>query len=276
MLAFPNYRPVSWVLWRYLLYPNAHPAYRRILRSSKGDVQITRSVRVVMAFGSLAVCSFLTGITQAGSIIAVPLLLALILFGGGFPAVVWTMGISTALARERTSRTYETFSVPPSGALGLNLAVCAATLHRHDAFGWLNILHNLIVGFFSFVLVSVVLITAVRTVDMDGWVLLRFLLDVVALSVAAYLDRVQAIVAACLIGMLTPTHNRENVHIWSAVLLVGFQAVTFAAAALVTLSYSLLVGAVAFYLLREVILALLWWWLNYTMNSDPRRLDVAL
>jgi hypothetical protein len=187
--------------------------------------------------------------------------------------VAWAMSTSDAIIREQERHTYDLFCLAPSGALGANLAICTAVLHRDDTLGWLGVLRKLLSAVLLIVLFSILLTTISRQIIPDGFEVLRLSLDMVALVIVSYVDHVQSVVLGSLVGMLTPifSRTRYDATVLAGGLFLAFQAITLLVA-LVLLRGSLMITLLVFCLTREFFIALLWRVLAYCLNADSTAL----
>jgi hypothetical protein len=256
------------MLWHHLLHPPEHPQFRRIIRTAIFARSNTSWIAALagpwFCLGSLVL---LNQLRLSSSLI----LLAGIITFSSLYAVTWAVSISAAIIREHEHRTYDQLCLAPSGALGVNWAICAGVLHRDDALGWIDFLRKLMAALLLFILLAVLLTTALRQNTFDLFQFLALLLDMLTLAAMSYIDHVQSIVLGSLVGMLMPVYLRNNidVRISTIVVFLASQAVTFLAAVLVwNVEIRLLSVAVA-YLLRESLIILVWRTLVYHLNAEP-------
>jgi hypothetical protein len=184
---------------------------------------------------------------------------------------VWAVGIGAVIIREHEHGTYDQLCLAPSGALGANLAMCTAVLHRDDALGWIDFLRKLTAVLLLFIFLAVLLTTTLRQNIFDLFQFLSLLLNMITLVVMSYVDHVQSIVLGSLVGMLVPVYIRNNidVRISTIVVFIASQVMTFLAALLVwNVEISLLSLGTA-YLTRECLIILFWRTLAYQLNIEP-------
>jgi hypothetical protein len=245
--------------------------------------------------GIFSCCGIWTLLIHLRASFAVLLVMAMVFFTSSFYVVAWVIAVSITIAREHERGTYDQLCLPPSGALGANWAICAASLHRNDALGWVNFLRKLITGT---LLLIFLMILATSILTQHGPNPLQFLLlflDITALAAASYIDHVQSIVLGCLIGMLTPTYvpRRLDARVFGAGLFLTLQLTVYASTWVFGFllpdllfdlfgisgwlpSIALVVFRVAlFYALREAVILRVWRVLTERLNADPRGGDLV-
>ncbi len=270
----------TWVLWYHLLHPAPHPLFQRSLRAPLTRTTPSYMAWIVPLSGLAACCGIWTLPLRWRSPIAGLFLVALFFFSSAY-VLVWVIDISVTIARERERNTYDLLCLFPSGALGANWAICAASLHRNNALGWIDLLRKLIAGILLLIFLLILIATALRqSAPQPYQQFWRLFLDIIVLSVVSYVDHVQAVVLGSLVGMLVPVYRRTLVSafVWAVMVFLALQAATFmltvfAAAVILPglpldlspLLVSLLVG----YLAREGFIVSLWRALAYQLNAHP-------
>jgi hypothetical protein len=280
----------TWILWRHLLHPNAHPLFQRTLKTPVDSLTRPYAAWIVLLVGSLACCGTWTLNAQFRSFIVFILLMAMIVFSSLY-TLVWVVGITGTIIREHERGTYDQLCVLPSGALGAHWAMCAASLHRHDALGWIDLLRKLMTGTLLIALLSSLLIVTLRQAVLDATQFFWLVLDMIALVTASYAEHVQSILLGSLTGMLVPvyTRNRADARISAAVLFLALQAATLLATLLIALVFlptlysflsitdwyisPTLVSLLVFFLLREGLIIALWRILVHQLNASPAELS---
>jgi hypothetical protein len=212
---------------------------------------------------------------------SIPILLLMVMAAlSSCYVVVWMISISVTIVRERESHTYELLCLTPSGALGVNWAMCAASLHRADALGWIELFRRLLNGLLLLILLMVLLTTAFRENTSNVFHFLTLFVDILLLATVLYVEHVQSIVLGCIVGVLMATYSRSQMD-------VRFSATgTFLTLQVISLVVSLLIvsnmhsvlaspfsvtslSLLAFYLLREGLILALWKILAYQLNANP-------
>lgn len=280
----------TWTLWQRLLHPGASPLFQRTLKSLAADPTIPYIAWIAPLVGLLSCCGFWVVLTQLKLSVAILILLASIALSSVYVSV-WVIGITTAIVREQQRLTYDQFCLSPSGALGANWAMCAASLHRRDALGWLDLLRKLLAGLLSFVLLVILVTTAFRENFTDPVRLLQLSVDILALAAATYVDHVQSIVLGSLVGMVVPIYNRASgdAPFLALISFLTFQGITFLAT-LLTAAVILpdlypfagwptgisptLVCLLVLYLTHEAFIVALWSALTHQWNASTEDLSM--
>jgi hypothetical protein len=274
---------LTWLLWKHLLHPPEHPLFRRTIRTAS-HYKIPLPIVWFVLFAACAACYNLwVFLLNFHVSIAVLLPLTMLLLSSAY-VMMWISNICLTLIREQEQRTYDTMSISPLGALGANWAICTAILHRHDALAWLDVVRRLLSGFILFILLMVLLTIALKEAVPHSGQPFGLLVDIIALSLMAYVDNVQSVVLGSLIALLLPLYigNSNDVHIWAVfvfIILQTFAFVSFLAVMLLlqTLalnnSHAIVFGLVIFYALREGMIYAAWHTLAYHLNSNLAELD---
>jgi hypothetical protein len=275
---------LTWYLWKHLLHPPEHPVFRRTIKTTyhyKLPLPIIWFALIVASFSCYSLWVVLLNFKVS---IAVLLPLTMLLFSCTY-VVLWISNICLTLIKEQEQRTYDTMSISPLGALGANWAICTAILHRHDTLAWLDFVRRLLSGLILFILLIVLLTIAFIKEDaLNIWQPLGLLLDIAALTFMAYADHVQSVVLGSLIALLLPHYirNSNDVHIWAVFVFITLQSLAFIIFLAVMLMlknltpdnhYSIVVGLLLFYALREVMIYVAWYTLAYHLNGNLAELD---
>lgn len=271
------------MLWRNLLQPPDHPLFGRIV-AQRIDRRWACLMWIAPLVGLLSCCGSWIWVNQWQPSILVFILIPTTTFSS-FYVAAWVISITATLSREREKRTYEQFCLPPSGALGANIAIIAAMLHREDALGWLDFLRKLISGLLLFTLLSVMLITASRESAPNFFQVAQIFLDIVVVGALTYIEHVQSVVLGSLIAMFSPLYSRTNVdaHILAIGAFLSSQTLALAAAFFTAMILSdlylnaaggvivspTLLSLLVFYLLREGFIFALWSILIHRLNIHP-------
>ncbi len=269
---------LTWKLWRGLKRPAArNPLYQRIVNAPAQDIAWYFTCAIILA--------------------APFLLLPAILFLSAVYGLRWTSAIAGTIAQERESGMFELISLSPPGMFGSSRAIMTACLHRNDSLAqvqswgaWgIRMIFGLVL-LMSFEILS----TPIIRYDVDpflGQIITPVYL--VLLGVAVYLDHVQSIVMAELVGMIIPNYarRRTDASLGAAIvyllLLVATYALTgFFGFAMLPPALELLpiapqaqtillpfIRVVIFYVIREILIRFLWQVLMRDTNAAPSDLD---
>ncbi|MBZ0298275.1 MAG: hypothetical protein K8J31_00955 [Anaerolineae bacterium] len=211
---------LTWQLWRALTHPPRHnPLFERILHSGLNHRnRFLRTLQVAAVY--VCACVLISLIWPLWMINAGLVTVLMAAAGNTIHSMVWASTISSAIARERDQDTYDLLCMLPTGALGAGWTLSTAHLHRSPIFRALRIVvHNLamaIVGaFLTTMLIPALMILAPGSPAV--WGLFLLLVYGVTLAAAAYLDYIQSLTLASLIGMIVPSYalDRINAQLWS-------------------------------------------------------------
>lgn len=217
--------------------------------------------------------------------------LALMIFGGTIYGAIWTVNISGQIAIERDSGTYDLLCLSPAGTIGTTWAICTGCIHRDEAFRHINSQESWSVRFI--LLVPLVISTHLVFRQLFGEAGDMTLLWILALIALFYIDHVQSILMASLLGALASYYapGRLDARLWA---LAGFMAVQLA-----TYTFPVIMGIIVlpglyqrlnihgwsaglslpifsvliFYSAREYILCRLWRALSEQLNAAPAEFD---
>jgi hypothetical protein len=204
--------------------------------------------------------------------------------------MTWAFRVSTAIAREYELETYDLLCLQPSGALGVGWALCTGNLYRSPFFRGLRFVMPMISISVTLALVIGLAIPVLLTISSNGQAeamqLLTTLIYALSLALAFfYIDHVQSLVLANLIGMITPTYMPDRLYagLWAVSAFLTLQ-ISIYLLAIVTnylifpvfdtpaaLHVSLIFSAVRlliFYALREVLILAIWNLLAQRFNAN--------
>src|SRR5262245_50453520 len=136
----------TWRLWRALTRPPFHhPLFWRTVMNKEPDTAPRQrpSGQLALGFILLFICSsalFPRQITAVALLLfmLVPFLLLIFTFNGMIYGLIWSVKISTTIARTYESSIFEVLSMSPPGALGATWAMGTGCLYRNREFGDLN------------------------------------------------------------------------------------------------------------------------------------------
>jgi hypothetical protein len=257
--------------------------FQRALRTPVDSGTTRFIIGIVLLVGSLTGCGIWTLLIPLKLSIPILLLLMMVALSSCY-VVAWVICISVTIAGEHEHGTYDQLCVSPSGALGANWAMCAASLHRADTLGWIDLLRRLLSGLLLLILLMVLLTTAIRETTPSLFQFLRLFLDMLLLAAVSYVEHVQSVAQGSVVGMLVPMYSRTRVEgrILAAGMFLILQLATLMAIFLAAMrvlpgldaelnptTLSLLV----FCLMREVFIFALWRLLVYHLNANPTELS---
>ncbi|MBZ0289164.1 MAG: hypothetical protein K8I30_16205 [Anaerolineae bacterium] len=296
---------ITWKLWSALQHPPLHhPVFQYILTMRSRGRHWRKSILAVLGLMLAYACYQLSFLQPPVRLVLFSLTLqdVLVIFIS-FNLVygcILAAGISLTIARARVQGLYEALCLTPSGAPGVNWAMCTAVLYRRPGFIWFRLA---ILGV-SCIPAVAVLIHIVMPLTAFGGLFLgrttmsaevmqayyRMLLDLtyaLTLVVAFYTGTVQSVILSVVLGMLTSASVRDSsARMIATGLFLLLQVFTFSLAAifsliilpacfqvlhlrgwLVDLGVPLLrLGF--FFLLREAVNLLLWRTLVRQLNGE--------
>lgn len=236
-------------------------------------------------------------LTISSDLSPIIIFIGMIVLGGTIYGVDWAFAISDAVAAARENHTLDLMSITPRGAIGTVWALGLSQLHRASNFRHRNASRRRV--FFGLgaglLLIAIVLGGMMVTVSnsnllplMDLTALFVAVLSSFALLAATYVDYVQSIVASVLVGIFVPTFSRQrfDTQIWalSGFLLAQFGTyfITYLVSFVIlpTIGRSLgienislelillLPRLIVFFLVREVLIVLLWRGIVVQFNEE--------
>lgn len=183
---------LSWRLWRRLNRSlPGHPAYQRVI------------IQPPQPMPWYAGCAI---------IVAAPfVILPAMIFMSAVYGLRWVVQIAGAIAREREVGMYDLLALTPLGAFGISWVITSAYLHRNESLEQIQSAGAwLMRGFFTTVLMLAAASLAITPVIPDDAnpALGQFIIPLylVTFGLAVYLDHLQSVVLACIVGMLIPAY----------------------------------------------------------------------
>lgn len=280
---------MTWKIWKSLRYPlRWHPIFRQTHTHYEHSEQNTLFWRMIQTVVGIAILLFVVMfpapalITGFGLSLGIPALI--LVFNGSFLGLKWVTSVSEILAKAYQDKRFDLLALTPRGALGVSWLMCTATIHRHD---WLRIAYRilrwvlLLVLVLLGVIVAGIILSAASTINPflnDNQ--LRILIDAIGIAfvvLALWLDHIQSIVIASIMGILLPSYlpNSWQVRELARFLYILLQVMTylfmigvyFLLEKLIMLVFATQIYSgvlhfaatvLLFYLLRELIINLLW------------------
>lgn len=280
---------LTWQLWNSIRFPVwRHPIFLYARKPRQLEDEAFSLWRwlpgILLAFVILfaMILPLPALIASAGFIAVLPILL--ILFNGTVLGTILVAGISTTIASARKSNRFELMSISGEGALGVSWLLATGTVHRRN---WLKTIYRLVRWVVSLVLALlglaiVMLLFSIFTSESDALrqQQFRFLYEVINISLLVailWLDHIQSLVIAVVLGILLPLITRLEVQIANVgtIIYLSIQSGTYLAlfviyrlmdtiftelwgnSFIVSITVTLL-SIVTFYLIRDAIIGLLW------------------
>ena len=280
---------LTWQLWNALRFPmRRHPIFkyaRKLTTSSDKPSLQWRWMQIIALLSVILFAIFLPVpaiITALGLVLGLPLLL--IVFNGTLLGSVLVTGIASTIASAQKDNRFELMSISLEGGLGLSWLLATGTIHRRN---WHKTIYRLVKWVVMLVLVLLslaILMLLIGTFTSESELLrqqqLNVLRDVINISLIVavlWLDHIQSLVIALVLGMVLPTIIRAEIQLrtMATVIYLVIQLCTYLA---VFVLYRLIdiiftglwtnnfivsvaitiVSILAFYLMREAIISALW------------------
>lgn len=209
-----------WRLWKGLKNPASdHPIFARILDDIYDDAtRMSRLLQNVFVQGQIWLWPLLFIIDMR--------LICLMVLSSTLSGTILTLRISSRIAAEQQSRTYDLLCLTPGGTIRSLWAICTGCLHREQAFEILNSQEAWIVrlGLFVPFIVSSQLFLQ-RVLGLTGGVTVYWGAGLIALF---YIDHVQATVFGCLSGMLAAHRSSgADQRLWAWATFAAFQVSSY-------------------------------------------------
>ncbi len=235
-------------LWYNLRHPSVqHPLFRYIVhRDERHDEQPIRFV--VPALWLIVFLLFVRLLSGRGlsaifsSIFLASLVIALVSIfikrlGNGVPLA---MQIAATLTALREDRRYDLLCLLPGGEYEANWLVATGCLYR--ALGYNRLYHLSRHGWarrWAIIGGGGVVMWLIGLSSEAGWMIL-YIIIVISWSIATfvYLDNVQGMIAACLVGMLVAgcVGNRNDARVWAVALVMTLQVLLYTLIAIVVIA----------------------------------------
>jgi hypothetical protein len=280
---------ITWRLWRALCNPpSTHPLFRRSSSFIPDTRRLVRELQIAAVYlGSCLVLSLIWPLLVSNALGA---LIVAIVTGNTFYSLGCTRNISAAIAHERELETYELLCLTPAGALGVGWALSTAQLYRSPIFQITRLIVRLIaIAVTGALLIFLIwpLVTAFNS-ESDTVATSQLLVrtvQAIALALGLYVDYVQSVILAQVIGMLSPvyTQSRFNAQLAAAGGFLLLQLLTLLAALILVISLNGILhqplfsnavipvlGLIVFFAVREAFIMILWLRLMDQLNSSPQ------
>lgn len=267
-----------WRLWRAIQNPPwQQPIYRRgFLQARLQSPRVTGTFFPwMMMLAGIGFCSASTW----------PWLPNLIIVGMFLINIVYALtsgaAVSHAIATEKMSNRYPLLASSPSGTFGIAWATCVTRLHRRSSFAWVPFFVRLIsivvaVTLFIIVLMTLLVASSGRGAQASAelnTMILQQATGAVGLVVLFCFDHFYSLVTAAMFGMLVPIDEANpyeaqirslssfvvvQVSVYVVCFVVFFGMQNAGLAGVIGTLEQIIVTAVVYILLREVILRWLW------------------
>lgn len=187
---------LTWKLWRWLKKPLVgHPLYQRIVTNPP----------FIMPWYLGCVLILISPL----------LLLPAMVFLSAVYGLRWAMQIASHIAHEREFGMYELLAISPPGRLGINRTIISACLYRNESLEQVQAAGAWMMrGFFTLVFMLIGASITGNFIPEDvtapaGAVII--LIYLFTMAAAVYVDHLQSIVLAVLVGMLIPAYATRRI-----------------------------------------------------------------
>ncbi len=236
------------------------------------------------AFASRVIASMLSFII----LISIPIFTLLQVFSGSFYGLLWALRTASTIAHIRRRGVYETLSLMPDGALGVNWVICMACLYSNGKYREFDSHYTWPIRLFLIFGIAVYFSPALP--ENQIWTLVAIIINMLTFTMWFRIEDMQSIVLACIMGMIAPTYTRHKieVRIWTTAVYLFIQIVVYALVALFAASvlpaiYHLaeiqgwlpsvsrpIFSLAALYLMREHVIMSLWNRLMVRLETDSQ------
>lgn len=287
---------LTWKLWRALCSPPyAHPLFQRTITTQLIRSRLRRLVELIT--GYLVICTLATFIWPL--LFANPAIIVLVIVAcsNTVYSLTWAFRISTAIAREYELETYDLLCLQPPGALGVGWLLCTGNLYRSPFFRGIRFIMPIVSISVTLALVIALAIPILLSISSAGqFESMQLFMTLVSAPILAiaffYVDHVQSLLLANLIGMFTPTFLPDRLYagLWSVSGFLALQIAVYLVTLIVsfiilptfydvsTLHASLILSALRlliFYALREGLILAIWHLLKQRLNANTAELGMV-
>lgn len=279
---------LSWQLWNALRFPQRrHPIfnYARKQASQKSN---SRWWFVLSLLASASFIIFAIVIPVPALVItvglAVSMPLLMILFNGTVLGIVWAIHISNTIATAFDDKRFDLLSLSSQGTYGVLWLLCSGVVHRNNRLKivyrivkWVLIVVLVLLGITTAMLIFGSVTASSEHLQEQQLRVLREVIQICLIVFALWLDHIQSILVAVMLGLLLPTFIKDKTQLQgiTPIIYLMIQILTYLAIFLMyTLSATVLTGGfgdtfivslmivllnlLSFYLIRESIIAGLW------------------
>ena len=283
---------LTWTLWRALRNPPfADPLFQRVYGAKARSPRLVRALQIGTIY--LFIC-FTAGFIWP--LLAVNLAitsLVILIVLNSLVGTVLADRISATIARERELQTYDLLCLLPVGELGIDWSLSTGSLYHSTLFRTTGFLARLLsVGLLGALVIAFTIPLMLLVGRWGGQDVLRLFVVLwyaLLMGLGLYMNHIQIVVLAHLIGMLTPafTTNRLNARMLAAGSLLLFCVGVYLSTAMIgfvilgsvyrwlhvpdptgVISLPVL-RLIIFYGLHEAVIYLIWRLLLRQFNSTP-------
>jgi hypothetical protein len=181
---------LTWTLWRWMKRPlSGHPLYQRI---------ITKPPYVMSWYMGCVLILFSPFLLLPG-----------IVFLSAVYGLRWAVQIASSIATEREASMYDLLVISPAGTLGIARLVMSACLNRNETLEQTEAIGTWIMrGFFTVVLMLIAasLTPSIIPPNAELFGALIVAVYLLTMGLAMYIDHLQSMVLAVIVGMLVPNY----------------------------------------------------------------------
>ncbi len=228
-----------------------------------------------------ALLSLLIVLLAIPIILPVALVLRSTIFSGSYYGLLWAGYINDLIVHERQNNTYDLLWLFPGGILAPIWAMCMGCLYSNYRFNQLEALHTYKLRFIAYTaLIGLLLRLTSQPQDPFTFILI-YAIRTFALVLVVHIEFVQSLIIALLLGILAPLYSQQQIdaRLWTISGFLFIQLNIYAVTVLIGLFLlpiftsqlalsedassviHILLSLTVFYLMRELVIAVLWRWL---------------
>ncbi len=270
---------LTWKLARAMIDTHYnHPLYQRVNLQAwynTGNDQMLERLYIMFGLTALVAVALIFGAVYSllllHGIIFLPFIS--IFFGG----IALAPGISRTIIRVQEEGAYDLLCMTPGGAIHINWLIATGFIHHaaqrpskiHGVGAWVKLIGWLVLSGTLLWLTGLGQIPFLR-------VIYGVMIMVAVVAIFVYVNNVQSLLLAGLVGMLIPTYVQRSydAHFWALTSIITIQIVTYTLTTIVLIGFNLWLGRrpllaiiasiavltlATLYVLREIVIAGLWY-----------------
>jgi hypothetical protein len=212
---------ITWRIWRILRYPlRQNEIFKWVWREFHNEPtpiepQWNIPIRMLMMFLGISFGMVLIPVVMVIALLSLLTFPFLILmFNGTILGVRWVLSITNKVSYHLRGERSQLLNATPRGTLGLSWIMATVCVHRGDmlrtAYRLIRSVTGILVGLLVVGLIYIAAHLPNSPLRDNQIVLLVDLIGLLAFMIAAWLDHIQSIVLAVLIGIVAPTYRGER------------------------------------------------------------------
>ena len=280
---------LTWQLWNALRFPmRRHPIFNYARKLNIANEKPSLRLRLLQGLAIISVLLFVIFlpvpaiITALGLVLGLPLLL--IVFNGTVLGTVLVTGIASTIASAQRDNRFELMSISLEGGLGVSWLLATGAIHRRN---WHKTIYRLVKWVVMLILVLLglaIFMLLIGTVTGESDMLrqqqanvLRDVINISLIVAVLWLDHIQSLVIALVLGIVIPTIIRTELQLRTIVTII-YLIIQFCTYLAIFILYRLIdiiltgiwansfittiaitiLSILALYFMREAIISALW------------------